>query len=342
MSALCGDDRRLPLAVLGAGTLLGQTAIGLLENHPWFTLTELFDIDARPGWSFAKNVNWQTDGTLADAIGRLPHKRCGEAMVSQFCLSVLPDGRSAAWDRLYAEHGAIVVSHAEECRLAEDFTLVLPELNGSILVECHPATRLFATPNCTTVMMALPLHAIDTAFGVDRLRVTCLQAVSGADLPGYPYLAIADNILPDLIAEELALERELNAIFGGAFTVEARAARVPVAVGHVILASADLRRDATVQGVEKALKSYRASPLCDDLPTALANPIRVVAGKNRPQPASDIWADGGMTVAVGGVALPRPTELRFTVAGNNLVRGAAGTTLVALEAITRARFPDLR
>jgi len=37
----------------------------------------------------------------------------------------------------------------------------------------------------------------------------------------------------------------------------------------------------------------------------------------------------------------RPRALRMTIVGDNLVRGAAGTTLLALEAIVRARHPEV-
>lgn len=323
------STRRIPVAVLGARTLLGQTVTRLLSGHPWFSLAEAFDLPSAP--ATPRGVSW------TPTLGQVEHKLCGASMTSAYCLSVLPDGHSIEWDRHYAAHGATVVAHAEDGRSAAGFRLTLPEFDESAALACG---RLLATPNCTTVLAALPLLALHRRFGLERTYITALQAVSGADLPGYPYLVMADNVLPDLTGEERALEGELRALFEEPCTFEIRSARVPVKVGHTLMVEVELQRDTDANDVADALRSFAVHDSVASLPTGLRHPVAVLDGSHRPRPG-DLAELCPMTIAVGGVAMRRPRALRMTIVGDNLVRGAAGTTLLALEAIVQARHPEV-
>jgi aspartate-semialdehyde dehydrogenase len=60
-----------------------------------------------------------------------------------------------------------------------DVPLVVPEVNA------HAAARhkgIIANPNCTTILMNVPVHPLHKAFGVERAVVCTYQAASGAGL----------------------------------------------------------------------------------------------------------------------------------------------------------------
>ena len=61
-------------------------------------------------------------------------------------------------------------------------------------------------------MLALaPLHR---AFGIEKLFVSTMQAVSGAGYPGVPSLDILGNVVPYIGGEEEKIERESRKILG--------------------------------------------------------------------------------------------------------------------------------
>lgn len=85
----------------------------------------------------------------------------------------------------FAEAGAIVIDNSSAWRLDPTIPLVVSEVNPHALdgtVELGHG--IVANPNCTT-MAAMPvLKALDTEAGLERLKITTFQAVSGSGLAG--------------------------------------------------------------------------------------------------------------------------------------------------------------
>jgi aspartate-semialdehyde dehydrogenase len=67
------------------------------------------------------------------------------------------------------------------------------------------------------------------------------------------------------------------------------------------------------------------------LPSAPERPIVVTADEARPQPRRDADAGGGMTVTVGRVRADPLLDLRLVALGHNIVRGAAGASILNAE-----------
>ena len=90
----------------------------------------------------------------------------------------------------FAEAGAIVIDNSSAWRLDPTIPLVVSEVNPHAVDEVVAARRgIIANPNCTT-MAAMPvLKALDTEAGLERLRITTFQAVSGSGLAGVSELA---------------------------------------------------------------------------------------------------------------------------------------------------------
>ena len=142
-----------------------------------------------------------------------------------------------------------------------DVPLLIPEVNGTH-VEAVVAQRarrgsegfIVANPNCSTIVLTLALKPLQDAFGLERVMVTTLQALSGAGYPGVPSLDIIDNVLPHISGEEDKMETEPRKILGtwrdGAFVdapiaVSAACNRVATADGHLECVSVDLGLDAS-------------------------------------------------------------------------------------------------
>lgn len=342
---------QIQVAVLGARSLLGQYLLQRLDRHTAFTVTALADFDTAGGRSYGEAVTWRHPRPMPRDLRTLPLHRSDDALSCDLVLSLLPDGQAEASERSLARRGHTVVTHAEDLRLAEDVPLILPGVNGEAAVRDDAARdrgraggepeggRIYATPNCTTVLLGLPLKALDQAFGIEAVTVTALQAVSGADLPGLPWFSIHDTLMTSLRGEEAALESETGRLFGAAFPISVQAVRVPVTRGHALAVSVALRKKATPDEAQAALDAYGTDPPvqhCD----SPSRPIKVVA---RP-PAG--WRDSldhgtGDTILVSALSRCPVADLRFVVSGDNLHRGVVTTMLSVAELLapTGIKFP---
>ena len=77
------------------------------------------------------------------------------------------------------EVGAVVVDNTSCFRMDPEVPLIIPEVNPHMIKE-HKG--IIANPNCSTIIMALPLYPLHKAFGVKRVYVATYQASSGAGL----------------------------------------------------------------------------------------------------------------------------------------------------------------
>jgi aspartate-semialdehyde dehydrogenase len=73
--------------------------------------------------------------------------------------------------------GAVVVDNSSAFRMKEGIPLVVPEVNPEAI---HKHNGLIANPNCSTIIMNVPVWPLHKANRVKRIIVSTYQAVSGA------------------------------------------------------------------------------------------------------------------------------------------------------------------
>ena len=78
---------------------------------------------------------------------------------------------------LAAEKGCVVVDNSSAFRMDPDTPLVVPEVNPQD-IEKHQG--IIANPNCSTIIMNVPVWPLHQAFGVKRVVASTYQAASGA------------------------------------------------------------------------------------------------------------------------------------------------------------------
>ena len=64
------------------------------------------------------------------------------------------------------------------------------------------------------IVTALPLAPVHQHFGITKLIVATMQAVSGAGYPGVPSLDILGNVIPYIGDEEPKIEQEVCKFLG--------------------------------------------------------------------------------------------------------------------------------
>src|SRR4029077_13273425 len=77
--------------------------------------------------------------------------------------------------------GAVVVDNTSAFRMKDGVPLVVPEVNPE---QIHRHNGLIANPNCSTIIMNVPVWPLHKANRVKRIIVSTYQAVSGAGAQG--------------------------------------------------------------------------------------------------------------------------------------------------------------
>lgn len=341
------SDNRIPVAILGATGNVGQRFIQLLENHPWFRVSELVASERSAGKKYEDATVWRLGDDMPEGVRGLTVQSYDADLQSPLAFSSLPSEVAADIEARLAERGTAVVSNTATHRMDDDVPLMLPELNPDHLdvIKTQQANRgwkgfITTNSNCSTMHLALTLKPLQDAFGLKKVLVTTLQAVSGAGYPGVPSLDMIDNIVPYIGGEEEKMESEAMKMLGGFsngkfqnadFVLSAHCNRVPVRDGHTECASVELGSNPSVDEVIEAFESFRGAPQELDLPSAPKRPIVVRREDNRPQPALDRDTERGMASVVGRVRPCPILGLKYVVLGHNTVRGAAGAGVLNAE-----------
>ena len=134
--------------------------------------------------------------------------------------------------------------------------LLIPEVNAEHLGVLPEQRRvkgwsgaIITNPNCAAVVLATALAPL-RQFGLTKVQVTTMQAVSGAGYPGVASLDILGNIIPYIGGgEEDKIERETLKMLGADYgrapleaIISAQVTRVPVVDGHSMTVSVELTR----------------------------------------------------------------------------------------------------
>jgi aspartate-semialdehyde dehydrogenase len=340
---------------LGATGAVGQRFIQLLAEHPWFNITWLAASDRSAGKTYAEACAWRLDTPLPAHIAAMtlqpnrPELAAGE--LPRIIFSSVDADIARELEPAFAAAGCAVISNSSAFRMAANVPLVVPEVNANHLdVIESQATRqasggfLVTNPNCCAIGLVLPLAPLEQRFGIEKLFVSTMQAVSGAGYPGVASLDILGNVIPYIKNEEEKLQEEVGKLLGGAtaigfepaeITVSAHCNRVPVIDGHTECVSVKLRKPATHEEILDAWQSFQ--PLSGKgheglhLPSAPLFPVEYVDGVTRPQPRLDLMRGNGMSTTVGRL---RPCSLfdwKFTLLSHNTIRGAAGAAILNAE-----------
>src|SRR5262244_3847068 len=341
-------ERKFRAGVLGATGMVGQRFVHVLANHPWFELADLAASERSSGKRYADVVKWHLDSPVPEVARDLVVKDLAPNLDCDFVFSALDSSVAGTAEEEFARAGYAVLSNSKNHRMDEDVPLLIPEVNASHL-DAIPVQRknrgyeggfIVTNPNCSTAGLVLVLKPLADAFGLEKIFVVTMQAVSGAGYPGVASLDILGNVVPFISGEEEKMEAEPQKLLGkwdgsrfveAGLGISAHCNRVPVENGHLESVSMSLKKVATLAEVREALRDFTVSDELAALPTALKNPVVVMDEESRPQPRRDVNAGHGMAAAVGRIRECPLLDVKMTLLSHNLLRGAAGAALLNAE-----------
>lgn len=346
MSAAGSSKQRV--AILGATGAVGQAFVRLLANHPWFDLVAVAASERSAGKRYADATKWVGDDAIPRAVAELPVLPCDPAVVdADIVFSALDSAAAGSVEPAFAAAGRMVLSNAKNYRMEPDVPLVIPEVNPHHLdvLDAQRDRRgwsggIVTNGNCASIPAAMALAPLHERFGVRRVFMATMQAVSGAGYPGVPSLDILGNVIPFINDEEPKIETEIGKMLGhvsaGAirpapFAVTAHANRVPVEHGHTVCMSVEFERSAGAAEVAAVLREWTGAAEARGLPTAPERPLVLRDEADRPQPRRDRMEGNGMSLVVGRVRPDPVFHVKMVLLAHNIIRGAAGASVLNAE-----------
>lgn len=233
--------------------------------------------------------------------------------------------------------GAVVIDNTSAYRMDPNVPLVVPEINPG---DIKKHNGIIANPNCSTIIMLVPVHAIHKKNRVKKVIVSTYQAASGAGakamkeledqardiLSGKP---ARKEVFPHQIAfnlfshnsavkdegyneEEIKMTKETHKILHDKkIKVTATCVRVPVYRAHSEAIYLELSQKPNVEAIRRALSKSKG--------------VRVVDDREKNHFPMPIEASGKDDVLVGRVrtVASDPKGLWIFVAGDQIRKGAA-------------------
>jgi aspartate-semialdehyde dehydrogenase len=342
--------QKIDVAILGATGAVGQRFIALLENHPWFRVTEVVASDRSAGLTYKEAAKWVLDGYPPRDVAELTVKGLDATLNSPIVFSALPGEAAREVEVRLAGEGHVVCSNASTYRMTEDVPLIYPEVNPDHirLIEAQRRNRgwkdgaLVTNSNCTAMPVVMALAPL-RQFGLRVLHVVSMQAVSGAGYPGVASLDILDNVVPYIKGEEDKLEVEPHKMLGDLavdgskilpleILTSASCNRVPVVDSHLVSVAVGFEEVVSLEAIDEAWNGFVAPEVVRRLPSAPEYPLMVAYEADRPQPRRDRNAGNGMTTTVGRLRECKTVDgVQFVSLSHNTIRGAAGGSILNAE-----------
>ncbi|HEY7506227.1 MAG TPA: aspartate-semialdehyde dehydrogenase, partial [Nitrososphaera sp.] len=242
-----------------------------------------------------------------------------------------------------------VISTAAAFRYETDVPILIPGINDSHaeLLGSQSKNRgwkgfVAPLPNCTTTGMAITLKPIQDKFGIEKVFMTSMQALSGAGRsPGVAALDIMDNVIPYIPKEEEKVQVETKKILGNMnngsiapapLKVSCTCTRVPVLDGHTESVFVETRQPAEPEEVKREMLKFSENVSIKSLPTAPKDYIIVHDDPTRPQPRIDREINDGMTTVVGRLRKDTAFDngIKYVLLSHNEKMGSAkGAVLLA-------------
>src|SRR5579862_1286813 len=288
---------RIEVGILGATGMVGQHFVKFLEDHPWFDLKWLGASDRSAGKRYRDAAAWHLGGGTPASVAHLIVEESKPGNAPRLLFSAMDASVATEIERAFAEAGHIVVSNSKNHRMEPDVPLLVPEINADHLklIPLQQRKRgwkgqIATNPNCSTVVLTMALAPLKQ-FGIAKVIVTTMQAISGAGYPGVASMDINGNVIPYISGEEEKMQQETQKILGQfqgdhieplPAKVSAHCNRVAVTDGHTITVSIELMRKPSEPELIDAINQYRGVPQQRNLPSAPSQPVIYLTDPARP------------------------------------------------------------
>ena len=319
----------MKVAIVGASGAVGQELIKVLEERE-FPVDELllFGSQRSAGRKYAfrgKEIE----------VNLLQHNDDFKGVDIAFTSAGA--GTSREFVDTITKYGAVMIDNSSAFRMDADVPLVVPECNAEDAL--NRPRNVIANPNCTTIMMVVPLMAIEKLSHITNIHVASYQSASGAGaqamaeleqqyreiVEGKPVTInkfayqLAYNVIPQIdvfvdngyTKEEMKMFNETRKILHSDVKCSAMCVRISALRSHSEAVWIQTEKPLEVEDVQAALAAAPGVTLQDDPAT-----------KTYPMP---LFTGGKDDIYVGRVRkdLANENGITFWLSGDQIRKGAA-------------------
>ncbi len=356
---------RKRVAIIGATGSVGQEFVRSLDGHDWFEVTQIAASERSAGKNYLDAIRdasgiiaWDVGGEIPEYIKSMTVRRIDGLDTSSLDLVFSAVESKAARD-IETRMAAMlpVVSTSSAYRYEKDVPILIPGINDaqSDLLDVQSRNRnwkgwVAPLPNCTTTGLAITLKPLLDKYGVKRVLMTSMQAISGGGKTGVSAMGITDNILPYIPNEEDKVKKETRKILGtlngeriedADIGISCTCTRVPVIDGHTESVFVETRNEIDPQKAKEAYHDYNHAVSVAGLPSAPRDYYAFHEDPTRPQPRMERTVGDGMTTTVGRVEKEDLFEngLKYVLFSHNKKMGSAkGAVLLAEMLYTKGKI----
>ena len=350
-------EKKKRVAIIGVTGSVGQEFVQSLNDHPWFEVTQIAASERSAGKNYLDAikeeasgiVSWDVDGEIPEYIKKMTVKRIDELDVTQLDLIFSAVESVAARDieTSMAQH-LPVISTSSAYRYEDDVPILIPGINDeqAELLEVQKKNRnwkgwVAPLPNCTTTGLAITLKPLLQKYGIKKVMMTSMQAISGGGKKGVSAMSINDNILPYIPKEEKKVRIETKKILGvlqdgkiqeADVRVSCTCTRVPVIDGHTESVFVETAQDIDPVKAKELYNAQNQNISVQGLPSAPKQYYAFHEDPTRPQPRMERTVGDGMTTTIGRVEKEELFDngLKYMLFSHNKKMGSAkGAVLLA-------------
>jgi len=348
------DKKRV--AIIGVTGAVGQEFVISLHNHPWFEVTQIAASERSAGKKYVDAIKdpsgiiaWDVDGEIPDYIKSMTVKKVDDLDVSNLDLVFSAVESIAARDietKMAAD--LPVISTSSAYRYEDDVPILIPGINDEQieLLEVQKKNRnwkgwVAPLPNCTTTGLAITLKPLLEKYGVKKVLMTSMQAISGGGKSGVSAMGITDNIIPYIPKEEGKVKLETRKILGklqdgkiidADIKISCTCTRVPVIDGHTESVFVETTKEIDPAKAKETYDQCNKEISVQGLPSAPEKYYAFHEDPTRPQPRMERSVGGGMTTTIGRVEKEELFDhgLKYMLFSHNKKMGSAkGAVLLA-------------
>jgi len=348
------DKKRV--AIIGVTGAVGQEFVISLHNHPWFEVTQIAASERSAGKKYVDAIKdpsgiiaWDVGGEIPDYIKSMTVKKVDDLDVSNLDLVFSAVESIAARDietKMAADLPVISTSSAH--RYEDDVPILIPGINDEQieLLEVQKKNRnwkgwVAPLPNCTTTGLAITLKPLLEKYGVKKVLMTSMQAISGGGKSGVSAMGITDNIIPYIPKEEGKVKLETRKILGklqdgkiidADIKISCTCTRVPVIDGHTESVFVETTKEIDPAKAKETYDQCNKEISVQGLPSAPEKYYAFHEDPTRPQPRMERSVGGGMTTTIGRVEKEELFDhgLKYMLFSHNKKMGSAkGAVLLA-------------
>ena len=324
----------MKIAIVGATGLVGRTMLQILHERGFTNSHEIILYASK-----------KSSGTLISVSNKtyIVRELTLENIDKNISFALFSAGATISnlWAKEFTKNGAFVIDNSSAFRRKKHIPLVVPEINAN---EITLKTKIIANPNCSTILLSIPLFAIHSQFNIKRVIVSTYQAVSGAGMKAIndfknntnnklPF-PIYNNLIPKIDTmlqngytfEEDKLSYEINKIIKPSkIKLTATAVRVPIENCHSESVNIEFYKKINLNIIENILKTTKGLKLISDNESTIPMPI-IANNKN------DIY--------VGRIRkdYSNKNSINLFLCGDNIRKGAALNAIQIMEYILKTFY----